>query len=102
MKELSRKLVEQRELPPHKMNVSANIDPAKNVETQTPQVQTTSRVSTPQQSERKDELAGLARLEENLAMLLRTGVYRETDHVVVKLTEQIEKLRNKLRVERRL
>ena len=44
----------------------------------------------------------MARLEENLAMLLRTGVYRETDHVVVKLTEQIEKLRNKLRVERRL
>ena len=44
----------------------------------------------------------MARLEENLSMLLRTGVYGETAHVVVKVTEQIEKLREKLSVERRL
>ena len=103
VKELSSKLVEHRELPSHTKNVPVHIDPAKNVETQTPHVQPTSRVSSPQQSDRIEEMvAGLARLEENLAMLLRTGVYRETDHVVVKVTEQIEKLREKLRVERGL
>jgi len=72
---------------------AALLDPVKNVETQTPQVRSLSSES----PDRKEEMVGLARLEENLAMLLRTGVYTETDHVVVKLTQQIEKIRDKLR-----
>eukprot|EP00092_Neocalanus_flemingeri_P040884 GFUD01044507.1.p1 GENE.GFUD01044507.1~~GFUD01044507.1.p1 ORF type:complete len:946 (+),score=340.11 GFUD01044507.1:101-2938(+) len=94
VRELKSQLVEQRVVTTEK-----SFDPAGsvyNAETQTPQVQPPSSMSTCH-NDRTDESIGLARLEENRAMLLRTGVYRETDHVVLKVTEQIEKMRDKLR-----
>jgi uncharacterized protein with NAD-binding domain and iron-sulfur cluster len=99
VRELSSQLVDAKEITRNGNNCHINItnDPAKNAETQTPHLQPLSGVSD-NNYEMTEELAGLARLEENRAMLLRTGVYRETDHVVVKLSEQIEKLRDKLGV----
>ena len=41
-------------------------------------------------------MSGLLRLEEHSAMLLRTGVYTKDDPIVVKLNEQIRKLRRKI------
>ena len=68
----------------------------RDVETQTPETQTeqTPNVTSLNNSE---EAARLGRLEENLAMVLRTGVYGENDRVVVQLREQIRKKREKLR-----
>ena len=43
---------------------------------------------------------GLLRLEEHKAMLLRTGVYTTEDHVVIKLQEQIKKMRRKIEAEK--
>ena len=43
---------------------------------------------------------GLLRLEEHKAMLLRTGVYTSEDHVVIKLQEQIKKMRRRIEAER--
>ena len=45
-------------------------------------------------------MSGLLRLEEHSAMLLRTGVYTKDDHIVVKLNEQIRKLRRKIEAEK--
>lgn len=45
-------------------------------------------------------MEGLLRLEEHSAMLLRTGVYTADDEIVIKLNEQIKKLRKKIRAER--
>ena len=96
VKDLSRKLVEKTDVPSNiKTAVEVTADQARNAETQTPQVQPVESDSLTN-FKSSEEAAGLARLEENLSMLLRTGVYRETDHVVVKLTEQIEKKREKL------
>ena len=43
---------------------------------------------------------GLLRMEEHLAMLLRTGVYTSEDHIVIKLREQIRKIRRKIEAEK--
>merc|ERR1712227_51407 len=43
---------------------------------------------------------GLARLEENRDMLARTGIYTDKDPIVVKINEQIQKLRRKLEAEK--
>ena len=45
-------------------------------------------------------MSGLLRLEEHSAMLLRTGVYTKDDHIVIKLNEQIRKLRRKIEAEK--
>ena len=45
-------------------------------------------------------MEGLLRLEEHSAMLLRTGVYTADDEIVIKLNEQIKKLRKQIRAER--
>jgi len=95
--DLSRKLINQAEVAEDSSKISRVAvvgDLAKDVETQTSQTVPNPRLVTPIPTE---EMEGLARLEENLAMVLRTGVYGETDHVVVQLTEQIRKKREKLR-----
>jgi len=43
---------------------------------------------------------GLLRLEEHRAMLLRTGVYTQEDQIVVKLQEQIRKMRRRIEAEK--
>ena len=53
-----------------------------------------------EEDEQVRTMEGLLRLEEHSAMLLRTGVYTEEDEIVVKLKEQIRKLRKKIRAER--
>ena len=45
-------------------------------------------------------MEGLLRLEEHSAMLLRTGVYTADDEIVIKLNEQIKRLRKQIRAER--
>jgi len=92
--ELSRKLLEHTEVPimNKKKNVEVIDDTAVDVETQT-----LAPSNTMVTSDNTDEAAGLARLEDNLAMVMRTGVYTDTDYVVVQLKEQIKKKRQKLR-----
>merc|ERR1711909_193993 len=92
--ELSRKLGGKTEEPPttKKHVVEVIDDTTISVETQTPAAN-----NSVINSNNTEEAAGLARLEENLAMVMRTGVYTETDHVVMQLTEQIKKKREKLR-----
>ena len=53
-----------------------------------------------EEDEQVRTMEGLLRLEEHSAMLLRTGVYTEEDEIVIKLKEQIRKLRKKIRAER--
>ena len=53
-----------------------------------------------EEDEQVRTMEGLLRLEEHSAMLLRTGVYTEDDEIVIKLKEQIRKLRKKIRAER--
>ena len=43
---------------------------------------------------------GLLRLEENRAMLMRTGVYTIDDPIIIKLDEQIRKMRKKIGAEK--
>ena len=50
--------------------------------------------------EQEASMEGLMRLEDNLAMLLRTGVYSQTDPVVVKHREQIKKLRSSVKADK--
>ena len=45
-------------------------------------------------------MEGLMRLEDHLAMLLRTGVYAQTDPVVVKLRNQIKMLRSNVKADK--
>ena len=52
------------------------------------------------EEEQVKTMEGLLRLEEHSAMLLRTGVYTADDEIVIKLNEQIKKLRKKIRAER--
>ena len=50
--------------------------------------------------EQEASMEGLMRLEDNLAMLLRTGVYSQTDPVVIKLREQIKKMRSSVKADK--
>ena len=50
--------------------------------------------------EHEASMEGLMRLEDNLAMLLRTGVYSQTDPVVIKLREQIKKMRSSVKADK--
>ena len=50
--------------------------------------------------EKEASMEGLMRLEDNLAMLLRTGVYAQTDPVVLKLRQQIKKLRSSVKADK--
>ena len=52
--------------------------------------------------EQEASMEGLMRLEDNLAMLLRTGVYSQTDPVVIKLREQIKKMRSSVKADKDL
>ena len=51
-------------------------------------------------SEKEASMEGLLRLEDHLSMLLRTGVYPQTDPVVLKLRQQIKKLRNSVKADK--
>ena len=91
--DLSRKLINLAEVAEDSSKISRVAvvgDLARDVETQTPQAAPNTRLVT--SSIPTEEMEGLARLEENLAMVLRTGVYGETDHVVMQLTEQIRNI----------
>merc|ERR1712179_721038 len=83
--ELSRKLGDKTEEPSttKKQVLEVIDDTTISVETQTPAAN-----NSVVNSNNTEEAAGLARLEENLAMVMRTGVYTETDHVVMQLTEK--------------
>ena len=67
------------------------------------EVQTSVRPRLGEESEEEAghiSVTGLLRLEEHAAMLLRTGVYTHEDEVVIKVNEQIRKLRKKIAAER--
>ena len=76
--------------------VASKPTPNLNVEIQTFSTSTIEQEISPV-NQKDPNLEGLRRLEEHLAMLHRTGVYKDSDHVVIKLSEQIEILREKLR-----
>ena len=69
------------------------------VQTMKELVQTSGQVEEDEEEQVKT-MEGLLRLEEHSAMLLRTGVYTADDEIVLKLNEQIKKLRKKIRAER--
>ena len=91
--DLSRKLINLAEVAEDSSKISRVAvvgGLSRDVETQTPQAAPNTRLVT--SSIPTEEMEGLARLEENLAMVLGTGVYGETDHVVMQLTEQIRNI----------
>merc|ERR1711864_32856 len=66
-------------------------------ETLTEDKETEAKLSPPIQSPDPDLMITIARLEENRSMLLRTGVYTESDYLLVQLARQIEMLRSSLK-----